>query len=988
MRTIRFLPAVFLALVLAASADPPNASLLDGRPTEYDGTDLRASFSGASAWGTGNVITNLFVTWDTNYLYLALQGWEDNNKLVILVDVDPGHGTGATTTTNWTGVLPDTIRYNDVGWEAYTGAGAAGFELDYMIASEGWYNNFLRVLYDGLGPPTSNNVEVLFNDGNGASPRGTAVDMVVQADATACELKGMEARIPWRELYNTNLGRFGAVDPGKIVPTGATLRLFANLHNNDPDASYSAPDAIPAQVSPNAHYTNGLLRTDTYLDLAIDQDLDGVPDVAGGDVNAPFIRGVAGLAGSRTAYALFNEDVVEAYATNAANWSVDGATPAFVHMAGSNAVLMELTNDLPAAGTLVRVAATNVADAVANDKYTWLCLFPAADGLSTSLTVRFYLETASGLGSSPGASAFHINGSALPLDWGYPPSRFAPLLPFSGSLHYRDVTFPPGTAPTLYYKYSGVLNNTGTNNFEALRLDNFMEPARALALNTNGVTMVVTDYLGAAAHPWRDANNTNLTAYADLYTDARRGDAGVRQRTTVTFQLDLSSRDLYGISRVLVQGTDPLRGFNVDGGGVSDWAGGVTVGWDRGGLTLYDDGTHGDTNAADGIYARTWSLTTDGNDSLFVPSAPNSLVGGGFSDLPYGGLGWTTRRTPRSFKYRFYVVDSSTNYYDSPEYDIEYYVQHGSGTNILLAPFAWADDGLPYLLFSNRAEIVGIERTGDSSTVHFTNITAQAVHGLQTAPTVDGPWNDYGSVPTGSQGVWQAATPADGADAEFFRVYAGPQPPNVVTYWSPNPLPPTGGVLNIWFSQIGRDLKGRRDVFLHCNVQSNGIINEPSWTGHPMTFLSNGLWTMALNVVSNTNDLVRFVFRNAASTIWDKDYGYPGADQYRVHVGGRATWTPEPLPRGGALTINYDSTGGPLEGSNVWLHAGFDKFEGTDWSGDISTAMTPVAGNQWTVTIQAPSNYTKTVNFLFRNDLTNVWDSAYDPTHWGAFIGD
>ena len=64
----------------------------------------------------------------------------------------------------------------------------------------------------------------------------------------------------------------------------------------------------------------------------------------------------------------------------------------------------------------------------------------------------------------------------------------------------------------------------------------------------------------------------------------------------------------------------------------------------------------------------------------------------------------------------------------------------------------------------------------------------------------------------------------------------------------------------------------------------------------------------------------------------------------------------------------------------------FDKFEGTDWSGTIETAMTETVENEWTVEITVPSNYTKTVNFLFRNEGMTIWDNFNDPVHWGAFI--
>jgi hypothetical protein len=126
---------------------------------------------------------------------VALQGAEVNDKLVVLLDVDPGKGTGASTTTNWTGVTPDYIRYNDIAWEVSTNVGAAAFGLDFQVASEGFYNNIVGITYDGLVAPTTNNTTSLFDSGNGTSPLGTPVDMAVQSDATACLLRGLEARI-------------------------------------------------------------------------------------------------------------------------------------------------------------------------------------------------------------------------------------------------------------------------------------------------------------------------------------------------------------------------------------------------------------------------------------------------------------------------------------------------------------------------------------------------------------------------------------------------------------------------------------------------------------------------------------------------------------------------------------------------------------------------------------------------------------------------
>ena len=285
MNATTLIAAVLVLLSTFSFADPPNAARLDGRPTEYDGTDLRGTFVGAATWGNDAVITNLYVTWDATNLYVALQAWENNNKMVVMLDVDPGNGTGASTTTNWTGVTPDYVRYNDVGWQRSDAVGAVDFGLDYMFASEGFFHDILRITYDGDALDTNAVAQVL--GASGSDPHGGATDIVAREDNTACNLKGLEVRIPWSELYNTN--RFGTVEAAEVIPRGATLRLFANIHNNDPNIAYSSPDTIPNQASPNSDYDNGLLTTDTYIDVPLDQDNDGIPHLAVGDVNVPYL---------------------------------------------------------------------------------------------------------------------------------------------------------------------------------------------------------------------------------------------------------------------------------------------------------------------------------------------------------------------------------------------------------------------------------------------------------------------------------------------------------------------------------------------------------------------------------------------------------------------------------------------------------------------------------------------------------------------------
>lgn len=956
-----------LGLAMPAFATPPNTPYLDGRPAEYDAGDPQAAYTGGGGgFGAGNYLTNLYVTWDATYLYIALQGGEVDNKLVVMLDVDPDAGTGATTTTNWSGVLPTYIEYNDVGWRKSDAGGAVAFGLDYQVASEGFYNNIVQVLYDGVATPDSNTVIALFDSGNGSGALGTPVDMAVQSDTTSCGIKGFEARIPWSVLYPTNgvaADRFGAVNTGETVPLGARLRLFAAIHNNVPDSSYSSNDAIPEQVSPNASWAAGLLVTDTYLDVLVDGNNDGLPDVSVGDVNAPFIRFASGVQGKRTVFVQLNEPLNATTATETNNWRVGADIPATASMAGTNVVVLGLTNDLPASGTIVLITATNVQDTTGNERLVEYCLNPAASGLTNALTVRFVLETASGLGVSPGASNFFVNGGYFPLEFGYPPATSSPLTQLSGTLYYRDVVFPPGTAQGLSYKYSGQLNATGTNTYEAVRLTEYADAARQLTLPTNSSFLVVTDYLGAAAGPYRDPG-TNVN-YNALFADPQRGDAGVRERTTVLFQLDLSGRNRAGITRVLIQGSDPLRGFNANDQAIpGDYAGTLSPPWTIGGVTLVDDGTLGDLVADDGIYSREWVFSTNGYDSVAEPGYPYNLVGGEeFTDPYFGDSFWVARRSPRSVVYKFYILKSDTSVLESPSSNIELYLQDTTVTNMVLNPFVWENDQLPLPPPTNSPTMIApVILTGNQVRVLFNNLTNELQHGVQVSTNLGQDWMDFGGRASGSSGNWTLLVQNANPTYEFYRAFAGPPQTNIGVYFEPNPLPSTGGVLRVWYRQHNRSLAGARNVGL--TGPWNGWGN-----GQAMTFAGNGAWYYDLAVSEAASTDVIFKARTTSGD-WDG-----GPDVHAYKGTSRASWSPPSPTNGDIFTVTYDAAGGPLAAAtNIYAHLGFDE----PWYGVGDFPMTNSGGTIWTISVTVPSNIVLSVNFVFNNGA-GTWDSEGNP---------
>ena len=968
----------FCALLLfatAALATPFNTAVLDGRPIEYDDYDFKDTFQGASAWGPNGTMSNLYVTWDATYLYIGLQAWQaDNNKLVVLLDVDPGAGTGATTTTNWTSVEPSFIKYNDYGWTA-----GGTFGLDYMLASEGTYNNVIRINYDGAAAPSTNNLESLLDTGNGASPNGTPVDVACLNDSTACPHKGLEVRIPWSNLYAGT--RFGTVEAGETVPRGATLHLLAGIHNNNPDSVWSSPDTIPNQAVTS--YVNGVLTTLDYMAVSVDVNTNGVPDDFGSEGNAPYIRAAAGATGGSSVYVVFNEAVAATSVVDLAHWTVGGAAPVSAAAQGAYGVLLGLA--APIATNFVSIRASGVQDLNGFSRTTDHCLFPAASGIPQAVTVTFLVNTNSGMGiSSTHArpAALFLNGSALPLEWGYPPLETVQLAPVPGSNNWASaaVTFPPGSATDLRYKYSGRIS--GTNNYEAVRLTDFADAARQLVLNTNGTPMTVVDYLGAAAHPLRAPADTNQpSAHNRLYTDPQRGDAGMRVRREILFQLDLSLRDRSNLQRVMVLGSDPLRGFNSNGedaNTASDYPG-PYVTWATAGIELNDTGANGDATAGDGIYSRLWAFSTNGVDAAMEPEYPYSLVGGSDLNEPYVGT-WLDRRTPRSFIYKFYVLTTGGNNYDSPNSNLEYFVADPEATaQIVLPPFTWDDDAIPPPPPSNAPALTGVSLTGSTAYVRFENVTTEGSHGVKISTNLLAGFQDYGHRGTaggtnGGQREWSAAIPEITGVKEFYAAYAGLEPVPGPTYWVPNGLIPVGATtVRVYFCQFGSNLRGMRSMNL------TGSFRVPEWdTGQPMAFLSNGTWmTDVVLPAAADGSGVKFKPRGGPAYDW-----LTGGDFQFVRGTGGVTMSPMPTVPGSLFTITLDAAGTPLAAAaDIRLHMGFDNWK--DVQESPRPAMTNTAGTVWEYAFTVSTNYSKSIDWVFTDGAGSTW---YSSGNWHAFM--
>ena len=201
-----------------ASATPPNTGTVDGQALEYDAADLRSTFTfpvggnpgDAPNFGSDNVLTNLYVTWTTNALTIALNGTigqfdSPPNKVAVLIDVDPGNGTGTRTTTNWL-IGPGHIVYNDVGWKVSDDPSATDFDLDFMLASEDSSHNVIKVIYTGDQAPETNGADVvsLVDTYNGVSTPGVQITADIKKIDATHPLNAMETVIRWSVIYGSD----------------------------------------------------------------------------------------------------------------------------------------------------------------------------------------------------------------------------------------------------------------------------------------------------------------------------------------------------------------------------------------------------------------------------------------------------------------------------------------------------------------------------------------------------------------------------------------------------------------------------------------------------------------------------------------------------------------------------------------------------------------------------------------------------------------
>ncbi len=215
----------FLALLLIGS--PYHTVAVDGSVEEYTADEwVLTDPPDDSYWGSNNELYGLYLTWDRDYLYVAVDYVVQNNAVLLLI----GNGIEGVRNINNLDWYPRNFQFT-------------GPRMSHILAL--WNGDLntggARKILDSQHTQPIGNAE-LANSGY-SGQRGI-----------------FEAGIPWSEIYPDG------------VPAGATLHLVGLIAGGD---HASGGESMPDNALLGFGGT-GLINT--YLKVVVDQNQDGVPD--------------------------------------------------------------------------------------------------------------------------------------------------------------------------------------------------------------------------------------------------------------------------------------------------------------------------------------------------------------------------------------------------------------------------------------------------------------------------------------------------------------------------------------------------------------------------------------------------------------------------------------------------------------------------------------------------------------------------------------
>jgi hypothetical protein len=206
---------------------------------EWDPCTFAVSDSNDSEWTASNEIDGLYVTWDSTFLYIAIDGIVNANSWIMYFDVDPGGTNGETDLTAID------------AWERGATFTFPGFECDFQYGCyqhQGIFDSdsFFKILSTTTTSDLTDSIISAFDSNHDNGNAG-----------------GSEMAIPWDILYGLGAGN---------VPANASISIVASICW-DPE-----PDGVLGGDSAPSNTSVVLPVIDNAYTFVVDGDGDGIPD--------------------------------------------------------------------------------------------------------------------------------------------------------------------------------------------------------------------------------------------------------------------------------------------------------------------------------------------------------------------------------------------------------------------------------------------------------------------------------------------------------------------------------------------------------------------------------------------------------------------------------------------------------------------------------------------------------------------------------------
>lgn len=209
-----------------------------------------------SKWGSNEDLNQIYITWDSRYLYFAATGVIWNNNMVVLFDTVPGRGLESMTALNsWR----RNFQFDTTG----VGPGT-GFAPDFFGAT-----------WDGNTSPKL----VVQLDGNRVDDEAVGPNFSASASFSQGNLgRAMEFAIPWRSVF---LGQAGLGTRDTLMTVGS---ITDTLHRFPPGTKIklcgvvtaggdgtSGPDTAPDNLGGTTDNSGALVYIDNWAIIDLDQ---------------------------------------------------------------------------------------------------------------------------------------------------------------------------------------------------------------------------------------------------------------------------------------------------------------------------------------------------------------------------------------------------------------------------------------------------------------------------------------------------------------------------------------------------------------------------------------------------------------------------------------------------------------------------------------------------------------------------------------------